>query len=61
MGPSWCGSVDGALAYKPRGHRFKSPSRHMPELWARSPVGGSQEATYTDTSLSLFLPPFPSV
>ena len=39
--PGWCGSVDSALACKPRGHRFDSQSGHMPGLWARSPVEGA--------------------
>ena len=44
-GSGRCGSVDGAPACKPKGHRFDSHSGHMPGLWARSPVGGAQEAT----------------
>ena len=43
--PSWCGSVDQALAYEPKGGGFDSQSGHMPGLWARSPVGGALEAT----------------
>ena len=35
------------------------PSGLMPGLWARSPVGGVQEAT--NVALPLFLPPFPSL
>ena len=43
--PGWCGSVDWALACKPKGHWFNSQSGHMPGLQARSPVGGVREAT----------------
>ena len=57
--PGWCGSVDWVLACKPEGHWFDSQSGHMPELQARSPVGGVQEATtHWCFSLSLsFLSP----
>ena len=30
---------------EPKGHWYNSQSGHMPGLWARSPVGGAQEAT----------------
>ena len=55
----WCGSVGWALACKPKGHWFDSQSGHMPGLQARSPVGGTQEATTHwcfSPSLSPFLP-----
>ena len=35
---------------------FNSQSMHMPGLWARSPVGGVQETTYTLMFLSLSSP-----
>ena len=41
----WHGSVDGVLACEPKGRWFYSQSGPMPGLWARSPVGGAQEAT----------------
>ena len=44
--PGWYSSVDNrAWAYEAKGHRFDSPSGHMPGLRARSPVGGVQEST----------------
>ena len=43
--PVCCGLVDWVLAYEPKGHWFDSQSEHMPGLWARSPVGGTWEAT----------------
>ncbi|XP_045039453.2 uncharacterized protein [Desmodus rotundus] len=39
------GSVDGAPACEPKGHQFDSQSGHTPGLWAKSPVGGAEEAT----------------
>ena len=55
--PGWCGSVDQARACEPKGHQFNSQSGHMPGLWARSPVGDTQEATTLMlVSLSSFLP-----
>ena len=54
--PDWCGSVDWALACKPKGHRFESQSGHKPGLRARSPAGGTQEAT-THPCISPFLSP----
>ena len=42
---SICGSVDWVPACEPKGHWLDSQSGHMPRLWARSPVGGAQEAT----------------
>ena len=30
---------------EPRGHQLDSQSEHMPGSWARSSVGGTQEAT----------------
>ena len=43
--PGWCGSVDWAWTWKPKGHWFNSQSGHMPGFPARCPVGGVQEAT----------------
>ena len=43
--PGWCGSVDWALACKPKGCWFGSQSGHMPGLQARSPVGDAWETT----------------
>ena len=43
--PCWCGSVDRVPTYKPKGHQFHSQSGHMPGLQARSPAGGTREAT----------------
>ena len=43
--PGRCGSVNWAPACEPKDCRFSSQSGHMPGLWARSPVGGAQEAT----------------
>ena len=43
--PGWCDSVDWVLTCEPKGHWFDSQSGHMPGLWARSPVGGTREAT----------------
>ena len=34
--------------------------RHMPGLQVRSPVGACERQPYTDASVPLFLPPFPS-
>ena len=53
------GSVDWAPAWEQKGCQFDSQWRHMPKLWARSPVGGTQEAT-THWCFPLFLPSFPS-
>ena len=61
--PSWCGSMDGVLACKPKGHWFNSQSGHMPGLQTGSPELGRRgvawEATthWCDVSLPLFLPP----
>ena len=49
----WCGSVAWVLACEPKGHWFDSQSGHMPGLQARSPVGGTQQAT-THWRFSLF-------
>ena len=38
-------SVDRALACEPKGYQFDSQSGNMPQLQARSSVGGAQEAT----------------
>ena len=43
--PGWCGSVDPAPAWKPKGHQFDSRLGHTPGLQARSPAGGASEAT----------------
>ena len=43
--PGWCGSVDWEPACEPKGRWFNSQSGHMPGLRARSPVGGTWEAT----------------
>ena len=51
--PDWCGSVDWVLACEPKGLLFNSQSGHKPGLWARSPVGGTQEETHTLMFLSL--------
>ena len=59
--PGCCGSVDWALASKTKGHHFDSQSRHMPGLWARSPVGSMWEATTQWFSLPPLPPPFPSL
>ena len=58
-GPGWRGSIYWMMACEPKDHRFDSQSGHMPGLWARSPVGGVQEATtywYFSPSLSPSLP-----
>ena len=65
VSPGCCGSVDWALAFKPKSHWFDSQSGHMPGFWARSPIGGVWEAadwrsmslSYTNVSLPLLLPP----
>ena len=57
--PGWCSSVDWAPACRPKGCQFDSQSGHMPGLQARSPVGGTQEATthwFFSPSLSPSLP-----
>ena len=54
--PGWCGSVDWVLACEPKGCWFDFCSGHLPALWARSPVGGVQEAT-THWCFSPFLSP----
>ena len=41
----WCSSVDWVPTCEPKGHWLDSPSGHMPGLQARSPVGGTWEAT----------------
>ena len=43
--PGLCGSVDWALAWEPEGFWLNFQSGHMPGLQARSPVGGTWEAT----------------
>ncbi|ELK30833.1 Synaptonemal complex protein 1 [Myotis davidii] len=44
VSPSRFGSVERALACGLKGPRFNSGQRHIPELQARFPVGGVQEA-----------------
>ena len=61
MCPGWCGSVDWVLACKPKGVQFDSQSGHMPGLWARSPVGGTWEATTHWCFSPTLYPPFPSL
>ena len=58
---SMCSDWGWVLSCKPKGHRFDSQWGHMPGLWARSLLGGKQEATdqcfsVTSMFLSLFLP-----
>ena len=56
--PGWCGSVDQALAWEPKGRRFDSQSVHMPGLWARSPVRDVWEVIdghFSHTSMFLSL------
>ena len=43
--PGWCGSVDWVPACEPKCCQFDSQSGHMPGLQARSPWGGTREAT----------------
>ena len=57
--PGWCSSVDWVLACKPRGHGFNSQPGHMPRLQARSPVGGTREATIHWCFSPSFSPSFP--
>ena len=54
--PAWYGSVDWAMACKPKGRWFDSQSGHVPGLQARSPAVGVQEA-----STHCFLLLFPSL
>ena len=59
LAPGWCGSMDGAPVCEPTGHWFDSQSGHTPGRRARSPVGGTWEATtpcYFSPSLSPSLP-----
>ena len=60
--PGWCGSVDWAPAYKPKGHWFCSHSGHMPGLGTGSGPqwGGVWDATI-HWCFSLFLPSSPSL
>ena len=58
ISPGWCGSVDWAPAYEPKGRQFDSQSGHMPGLQDRFPVGGVWEATiHWCFSPSFSLPP----
>ena len=43
--PGWCGLVDWAQAWEPKGRWFDSQSGHRPGLQTRSPVEGVREAT----------------
>ena len=44
--PPWLVWQSGlSMACKPTGHQFNSQLGHMPGLQARSPMGGTQEAT----------------
>ena len=45
LGPGWCGSVDWAPTCELQRHWFDSQSGRMPGFRARSPVGGTREAT----------------
>ena len=59
MYPGWCGSVDSMLACESKGPWFDYQSGRMRGLWARSPVGDSQEAATHwcfSPSLSLSIP-----
>ena len=61
LSPGWCGSVDWVQACEPKGRWFDSQSGHMPGLQARSPVGGTKEATTHWCFSPSLSPPFPSV
>ena len=50
-----CGSVGWSIILQTKSHWFDSQSGHMPGLWARSPVGGMQEANDWCFSSSLSL------
>ena len=41
----WCSSVDWVRAWEPKGGQLDYESGHMPGLPARSPAGGTREAT----------------
>ena len=43
--PGWCDAVDCTPDYEARGCQFYSQSGLMPVFQARSPVGGTPEAT----------------
>ena len=58
MCPSWCDSVNCALACRQKGRWFNSQSGHLPGLWARSQLG-VWERQLIDVSFPLFLFPFP--
>ena len=60
-GRDWCGSVGWALSRKLKGRQFHSQSVHMPGSWARSPVGGWQEATNQCSSPSLSASPLSKI
>ena len=59
--PGWCGSVGWTLACEPKGSWLDSQSGYMPGFWARSSVGGDQEATTHWCFSPLCLPPFHSL
>ena len=50
-----------ALSRKLKGRQFHSQSVHMPGSWARSPVGGWQEATNQCSSPSLSASPLSKI
>ena len=63
--PGWCGSVDWGPACELKGHWFNS-NWPKPQVQARAPTGGRQEATHQclshiNVSLPLILPLFPSL
>ena len=56
--PDWCGSVGWVSSCRAKGRQFNSRSGHVPELWARSLVGGAGEATdpcFSGTLMFFFL------
>ena len=61
QGPGWCGSVDWALAWEPKGRWLDSQSGHKPVLQAGSLVGAHERQPYINVSLPLYLFPFPSL
>ena len=63
--PGWCGSVDWAPAYGPKGHQYGSQLGHVAGLWAR-PLDEVCERllmylSHIDVSLPFFLPPLLSL
>ena len=54
----------GASSREPKSHWFDSQSGHIPRLQVRSPVrarAGDSRSMFPSLSLSLSLPPFPSL